>query len=82
MAFLSSLIVNITQHLYSKKGHTPKLAKPLDFMPDWTGDKKEPKKQSVEEMKGLLLGMAQEQNKKAEREKKLSNKPPRKRRSK
>ena len=51
-------------------------------MPDWTGDKKEPKKQSVEEMKGLLLGMAQEQNKKAEREKKLSNKPPRKRRSK
>ena len=35
----------------------------LDFMPDWLGEK-EPKKQTVEQMKTILLGLAKHQNKK------------------
>jgi hypothetical protein len=66
IAKLESLITNIVQQLYAKKGVTPKLTTPLDFMVDWSGEAKvqEPKKQSVEEMKQLLLGIAKSQNKK------------------
>lgn len=67
IAALESLITNIVQQLYAKKGSTPVTTTPLDFMVDWTGDKvKEPKKQSVEDMKKILLGMAKNQNKKVE----------------
>jgi hypothetical protein len=34
----------------------------LDFMPDWLGER-EPKKQTVAQMKDILLGLAKEQNK-------------------
>ena len=65
LAKIESLITNIVQQLYAKKGSTPKLTTPIDFMVDWTGDKVvEPKKQSVEDMKSILLGIAGSQNKK------------------
>jgi len=74
IAKLESLIVNIVQQLYAKKGHTPTITTPLDYMPDWSGERKEaePKKQSVEEMKSILLGIAKSQNKRTER----NSKPP------
>lgn len=77
VAKLESLIVNIVQQLYAKKGHTPVVTTPIEFMPDWSGDRKETevKKQSVEEMKSTLMGLAKAQNKKVEREKRNS-KPP------
>jgi hypothetical protein len=65
-AKLESLITNIVQQLYAKKGSTPKVTTPLDFMVDWSGEKQEaePKKQSMEDMKSILLGIAKAQNKK------------------
>jgi len=74
IAKIESLITNIVQQLYAKKGYTPTVTTPLDFMVDWTGDRKEeePKKQSVEEMKSILMGIAKTQNKRIER----NSKPP------
>ena len=74
LAKIESLITNIVQQLYAKKGSKPGLTTPLDFMIDWMGEGKvnEPKKQSVEEMKSVLLGIAKGQNKKMIRQ----NKPP------
>ena len=69
-AKLESLLVNIVNQLYHdpKKGK-PKITNPIDFMPDWAGEDKfeEPKKQSVEEMKEVLMSIASSQNKKAKR---------------
>ena len=63
IASLSSLIVNIVNQLYHKEGETPKVVSTIDFLPDWSGERKiEPKKQSVEEMKQILLGIARTQN--------------------
>ena len=62
MAYLSSLITNLVISVHGKKG--AKTTTPIDFMPDWTGEGKEPKKQSTEEMKQILLGIASAQNKK------------------
>jgi hypothetical protein len=63
-AKLESLIINIVQQLYAKKGHSPVITTAAEFMPDWTGGKKvEPKKQSVEEMKSILMSFAKKQNK-------------------
>ena len=77
-AKLESLIINIVQQLYAKKGSTPKITTPLDCMTDWSGEGKfqEPKKQSVEDMKSILLGIANVQNKKI----RGANKPPVKKR--
>jgi len=73
LAKVESLITNIVQQLYAKKGSKPVLTTPLDFMVDWTGDKSyEPKKQSVEEMKAVMMGIANAQNKKVDRQ----SKPP------
>lgn len=74
LAKIESLITNIVQQLYAKKGTKPKLTTPLDYMPDWTGDREvaEPKKQSVEEMKEILMSFASSQNKRA----KTRNTPP------
>ena len=62
---LESIIINIVQQLYAEKGKTPKATSPLDFMPDWLGDRvaAEPKKQSVEEMKQIMMSIASSQNK-------------------
>lgn len=82
LAKVESLITNIVQQLYAKKGSIPKLTTPLDFMVDWTGEGKghEPKKQSVEEMKAVMMGIANAQNKKVGTQsrppvKKLNRKP-------
>ena len=78
IASLSSLIVNIVNQLYHKEGETPKVVSAIDFLPDWSGERKiEPKKQSVEEMKRVLLGIARGQNKMIERKRKvgISQKP-------
>jgi hypothetical protein len=61
MAFLSSLITNLVISVHGKKG--AKTTSPVDFMPNWTGEEKEPKRQSTEEMKQILLGIASTQNK-------------------
>jgi hypothetical protein len=81
IAKLESLLVNIVQQLYTdtKKGKKPEVTSPLDFMVDWDGSKdKEPKKQSVEEMKQILLSIASAQNKKVKRVE-VQSKPPVKR---
>ena len=73
LAKIESLITNIVQQLYAKKGTKPVLTTPLDFMVDWTGDKgHEPKQQSVEEMKAVMMGFMNDQKKQAERR----SKPP------
>lgn len=66
MAVLASLIVNIVSRLYAKKGHTPKEITPAEFMPNWSGEKKIVKAQSIEEMKSVLLSLAKTVNKKME----------------
>lgn len=71
IASLSSLIVNIVNQLYHKEGETPKIVSAIDFMPDWSGEKKQSKKQSVEEMKQVLLGIARTQNRMIERKRKV-----------
>jgi hypothetical protein len=65
-AVLDSLIVNIVSRLYSKKGHTPREVSPTEFMPNWSGEKKIAKRQSVEDMKAALLSIAKSVNKKIE----------------
>jgi len=61
LAYLSSLVTNLTISVHGKKG--AKHTTPMDFMLDWTGTTKEPKKQSVEEMKEILMAFAKRQNK-------------------
>jgi hypothetical protein len=76
-AKLESLIINIVQQLYAKKGHSPIVTTPIDFMPDWLGEKEiGPKKQSVEEMKEILLSFARRQNKEVERQGSMATRPP------
>jgi hypothetical protein len=71
MAYLSSLVTNLVISVHGKKG--AKTTSPMDFMPDWGEEKsKEPKKQSVEEMKEILLGIAKMQNKRVG----IQNRPP------
>ena len=60
-ASLSSLITNIVRQLYPEKGRKPKLTSPVDFMLEWGKEeeqKPEPKKQSVEDMKQIIMGIA------------------------
>lgn len=58
VAVLDSLIVNIVSKLYAKKGHTPKEVLPTEFMPNWTGDKRVERKQSMQDMKEVLMNIA------------------------
>lgn len=76
MAYLSSLITNLTISVHGKKG--AKQTTIMDFMPKWDslGDEKEVKVQSVEDMKKALLEIAGAQNKKEARKKANINKPP------
>lgn len=65
-AQLMALIVNLVTRIFhdKKKGPLPKETVPLDFMPDWSGQRAEvPKTQSVEEMKSILLNIASTHNK-------------------
>lgn len=68
-------MLNIVQRLYAKKGSTPKDVDPIDFMPDWLGERK-PKTQSWQEMKQVLMRLAEEQNKKVDvKDKQITRKP-------
>jgi hypothetical protein len=64
MAYLSSLITNLTISVHGKKG--AKTTSPIDFMPEWDKDaiKLGKPTQTVEEMKQILLGIAKTQNRK------------------
>ena len=69
MAVLASLIVNIVSKLYAKKGHTPKEVLPTEFMPNWTGEKRVERKQSVTDMKQILMSIATAAKKKEDQDK-------------
>jgi len=73
-AVLDSLIINIVSRLYAKKGHTPKEVLPTEFMPNWSGEKKIARKQSVEEMKQALMALAKSVSKRADPKKKIRGK--------
>jgi len=72
LAYLSALVTNLVISTNTKKGHTPKFTNPIDFMINWDvgGKPKEPKKQSVDELKAILLGIASSQNKRIRRQRK------------
>ena len=70
IAVLDALIVNIVSKLYAKKGQTPKEVLPTEFMPNWTGDKRIERKQSVQDMKQVLMNIAQAAKKKEKQDKK------------
>lgn len=75
MANLAALITNIANSLYGEKGKT-KTVTPLDFMPDWAGDKKKKQQQKPdhERFKQILMGVAAAQNKKVMAENKRKSK--------
>lgn len=60
LAFVCALLSNLTLSVYGKRG--TKMTLPTDFMLEWDLEKKEPKKQSVEEMKKILLGIVDSVN--------------------
>jgi len=70
---LASLMTNLTYMTHPKKGGgTIKLTTPLEFMPDWFGELRREtvvKKQSMEEMKQVLLQLAEANKKKVDRSK-------------
>jgi len=72
VAMLCSVISNLAIRVHAKKG--TKMTSAADFMPQWY-EEKGVKKQSVEEMKEVLLAIAKKQNRLV---KKLKNTPPRK----
>ena len=79
LAVLDALIVNIVSKLYAKKGHTPKEVLPTDFMPSWTGEKRIERKQSVSDMKSVLMAIAAAAQKKEQQDKidkERSKRPP------
>jgi hypothetical protein len=52
-ACLSSMITNLAISIHGEKG--TKMTAPIDFMQDWTGDRKdEVRQQSPEEMKAIF----------------------------
>jgi hypothetical protein len=52
MAYLSALINNLAIGIHCKKGTKQKTI--MDFMPNWSGEKKLARKQTIEEMKAVL----------------------------
>jgi hypothetical protein len=70
MAYLASVVTNLMISIHCKEG--TKLTKPIDFMPDWIGDRDEVGQptQSVDEMKAILLTFANAQNRKVATDKK------------
>lgn len=63
-SYMASIISNLMIQAYGKKGS--EMTKINDFLLQWDKEEEEPKKQSVEEMKRVLLGLAASQNKKTE----------------
>ncbi len=79
LAYLSSLLTNLTISTHGKKG--AKFTTPMDFMLDWDLGKDKPiKQQSAEEMKEILLGLADTINKDSKKQRlmeDLNKRPPR-----
>lgn len=76
-AVLNALIINIVNKLYGK-GKTKQYT-PVDFIPNWSGEKKPVKTQSIEDMKQALLNIAKSANTKKRRipvTSKTAKKPP------
>lgn len=61
MAYLASTITNLTISVHGKQN--AKMTAPSEFMPEWVGEE-EPRIQSVEEMKEIVLGISKFINKK------------------
>jgi len=59
IASVCSLITNTVRQLYVKEGHKVEFTDPGDFMIKWgeVDQKPEPKKQTAEEMKEVMLGL-------------------------
>jgi len=57
LARLSALIVNIVNSVLGSK-ESNKMVSPKEFMPNWGGEKKQKKQQSVDEMKETLTNLA------------------------
>lgn len=66
MAYLATVMINLTIGVHGKKG--AKFSKLSDHMPEWL--QQEPKEQSPEEMKQILLEVARQQNERMRRLKK------------
>jgi hypothetical protein len=64
MAVLATTIFNLAVDIHAKKG--TKHREIIDYMPNWLGEEEE-KKQSVEEMKDVLLSFAKTHNKKLQK---------------
>lgn len=59
MAYLASVITNLALSIHGQKG--VKMTTPMDFMPDWSGERKEePQQQSVDDMKKIFMELAGE----------------------
>lgn len=76
MSYLATLITNIARAVHAKKG--TQMTEIEDHMPAWgvSEEDKPVKKQTVTEMKEILLGIAREQNLKDKREKMNLDRPP------
>lgn len=80
MAQLASVVTNLALSIHGEKG--AKMTSSIDFMPDWSGDRKEETpQQSAEEMKKIFMEIAGAQNKKVKREKEDLNRKPTNKRS-
>ena len=73
LAYLSSLITNISISVHGKKG--AKLTQPIDFMLEWGKEKKEIEKQSTDQIKEALMSFAKGQNRRVKLEKGGINPP-------
>jgi hypothetical protein len=61
-ACLSSMITNLAISIHGKEG--TKMTSPMEFLPDWSGDRKEEvKQQSVEDMKAIFQQIVAANNK-------------------
>ena len=78
IAQLASVVTNLALSIHGEKG--VKMTVPIDFMPDWSGDRREETpQQSVEDMKKIFMEIADAQNKKVKRDKEDMNRKPTKR---
>lgn len=77
MAYLASLMNNITISVHGKKGAKHSL--PIDFMPVWDVQKQtmSPKKQTMEDMKAFALNFAKAHNAQFKKEERVNSRPPR-----
>jgi len=78
-ASLSALIVNISRKIWGEKG--AEMVSSDLFMPEWDADwdemdKVPVKKQTVAQMKEIALGIVGRQNRKVERDEKISKRGP------